>query len=125
MLALSASSPIWRGYLANLDTRWNVLKQAFDDRSKSEVTSGTLKRKRFDSTDVYISKEGSKYNDLEYDRDDDVFAYLVEKGMDTDLAQHFASMYIRDPFVVFDNDLKNESPYFSGKCLIILLRLTM
>lgn len=115
MLALSASSPIWRGYLANLDTRWNVLKQAFDDRSKNELANGTLKRKRFDSTDMYLSKEGSKYNDLKYDQDDDVFDYLVRNEMDSDLARHFASMYVRDPFVVFDNDLNNESPCFSGK----------
>ncbi len=37
VLALSASSPIWRGYLSDIDCRWNVLKQAFDDRTKEEL----------------------------------------------------------------------------------------
>ena len=60
VIALSASSPIWRGYLADIDCRWNVLKQAFDDRTKEEKGLEALKNdrqllktSRFDSTDVY------------------------------------------------------------------------
>jgi hypothetical protein len=35
-LALSAASPIWRGYLAEIDCRWNVLCAMSDDRTAEE-----------------------------------------------------------------------------------------
>ncbi len=35
-LAMSASSPIWRGYLAEIDCRWNVLCAMSDDRTAEE-----------------------------------------------------------------------------------------
>jgi glutamate--cysteine ligase catalytic subunit len=35
-LAMSASSPIWRGYLAEIDCRWNVLCAMSDDRTSEE-----------------------------------------------------------------------------------------
>jgi glutamate--cysteine ligase catalytic subunit len=33
---MSASSPIWRGYLAEIDCRWNVLCAMSDDRTSEE-----------------------------------------------------------------------------------------
>ncbi len=35
-LALSAASPIWRGYLADIDCRWNILCAMVDDRTAEE-----------------------------------------------------------------------------------------
>jgi glutamate--cysteine ligase catalytic subunit len=124
IIALSASSPIWRGYLSDIDCRWNVLKQAFDDRTEEELGFSPLvyqrhilKKSRFDTTDCYLSSEGSKYNDFEFDKDEQVFQKLIDEGMDTTLAQHFANMFTRDPFLVFEEDLKNEDDEFSGKYL--------
>lgn len=39
MLALSASSPIWRGYLSDVDCRWNIISQSCDDRTREELGS--------------------------------------------------------------------------------------
>ncbi|OLL24332.1 Glutamate--cysteine ligase [Neolecta irregularis DAH-3] len=36
MLALTAASPIWRGYLADQDARWNVIAGSVDDRTEEE-----------------------------------------------------------------------------------------
>lgn len=33
---MSAASPIWRGYLAEIDCRWNVLCGMSDDRTAEE-----------------------------------------------------------------------------------------
>lgn len=33
---MSAASPIWRGYLAEIDCRWNVLCAMSDDRTAEE-----------------------------------------------------------------------------------------
>ena len=35
-LALSASTPIVRGYLSNMDCRWGILSSAMDDRTPEE-----------------------------------------------------------------------------------------
>ena len=35
-LALTAGSPIYRGYLANVDCRWDVIAAAVDDRTPGE-----------------------------------------------------------------------------------------
>jgi glutamate--cysteine ligase catalytic subunit len=98
-----------------------VLKQAFDDRTEEELGISPLakqrhllKKSRFDTTDVYLSSEGSKFNDFEYDKDDKVYETLIEKGMDPSLAQHFANMFTRDPLIVVDDDLKNENENFSA-----------
>lgn len=115
VLALSASSPIWRGYLSDIDCRWNVLKQAFDDRTKEELGQEplknnryVLKNSRFDSTDVYMSKEGSKYNEFEYDRDDAVYEQLLNENMDETIAGHFANIFTRDPMLLYQNDSLGE-----------------
>lgn len=35
-LALSAASPLWRGYIADVDCRWNVIAGSVDDRTEEE-----------------------------------------------------------------------------------------
>lgn len=35
-LALTAASPIWRGYLSDVDCRWNVIAGSVDDRTAEE-----------------------------------------------------------------------------------------
>ena len=35
-LALTAASPAWRGYLTDVDCRWNVIAGAVDDRTEEE-----------------------------------------------------------------------------------------
>jgi glutamate--cysteine ligase catalytic subunit len=42
MLALSAASPIYRGYLADIDARWSVIAGSVDDRSRQERGSEVL-----------------------------------------------------------------------------------
>jgi glutamate--cysteine ligase catalytic subunit len=46
MLALSASSPIWRGYLSNIDCRWNTISGSVDDRTDEELGKLPLKNNR-------------------------------------------------------------------------------
>ena len=43
-MALSAASPIYRGFLTEVDCRWNIISGAVDDRTQEErgmdVSSG-------------------------------------------------------------------------------------
>ena len=36
LLALTASSPMFRGYLADVDCRWDIISASVDDRTKKE-----------------------------------------------------------------------------------------
>lgn len=46
MLALTAASPAYRGYLADVDCRWNVISAAVDDRTREERGLEPLKDSR-------------------------------------------------------------------------------
>ena len=105
ILALSASSPIWRGYLSDIDCRWNVLKQGTDDRTAEELL--TINKSRWDSAELYISAEGAKYNDAEFNKEELIYETLLKAGMQTPLANHFANMFIRDPLIVYKENLEN------------------
>lgn len=67
MLALTAASPVFRGYLVDSDCRWNVLRASLDCRTLGERGIGPLNQNQFridkyrcDSIDAYLSPEGDK-----------------------------------------------------------------
>lgn len=35
-LGLTAASPLWRGYIADVDCRWDVVSASVDDRTEEE-----------------------------------------------------------------------------------------
>lgn len=139
MLALTGAAPIFRGFLADQDVRWNVIAGAVDDRPPYErdvealpghkVTGNTLEnaklkkipKSRYDSVDQYLgdindSKNGfhffnSKYNNSESSKviNEKVYNKLIENGFDSVLANHFAHLYIRDPIVIFNERLDQDN----------------
>lgn len=133
MLALSASSPIYRGYLADIDCRWNVIAASVDDRNEEERTR--IAKSRYESVSVYLSPGpnvsggcekyplggpavGSaffkdSYNDLNPVYDKDILAQLVAGGVDEHLAKHYAHLFIRDPLVVYE-ELIDQNPETSS-----------
>ncbi|KAG0264191.1 hypothetical protein DFQ27_001375 [Actinomortierella ambigua] len=111
MLALTAAAPIYRGYLSDVDCRWNVISQSVDDRTEEERGLKPLKHDRFvinksryDSIDSYISTDPSnkpEYNDIPLVFDQDIYKKLSDNGIDDLLARHIAHLFIRDPLVIF------------------------
>ena len=71
-LALSAASPIFKGKLADVDTRWDAICQSVDDRSAEERDPKSEKyipKSRYNSISKYISDSPlfkKEYNDLKY-----------------------------------------------------------
>ena len=116
LLALTAATPIYKGFLANTDVRWNQISNAVDDRTPEELGEKPLKhdrwripKSRYASNSTYISQDQRlrpEYLDPELIVDENVKARLVEGGMDDRLATHFAHLFIRDPIVVFAEDLQ-------------------
>ncbi len=76
---MSAACPIWRGYLSDVDCRWNVLCQANDDRTIEEKQRSTLSS-RFSSAPAYLCEEHNCYNDVEFDIDAQISSLLVARG---------------------------------------------
>ena len=135
MLALSACAPIFRGYLVDVDCRWEVIAGSVDDRTKQErglepltTDKFVIPKSRYESVSRYLSpgpnvsgtcaskpdfnkeSEGSQfykpeYNDLPEIYDEQIYQQLIDGGVDELLAKHYAHLFIRDPLVVFSEML--------------------
>ncbi|KAG8893281.1 hypothetical protein FRC00_010727, partial [Tulasnella sp. 408] len=81
--------PKYRGYLADMDSRWEVLRLTCDDRTPGE-------------------RGEEEFNDEALPYDEQVHNRLVDAGMDDVLAKHFASLYVHDPVVVFEDRLHQD-----------------
>lgn len=116
MLALTAATPVYKGYLADTDVRWNQISASVDDRTAEELGEKPLEsdrwripKSRYGSNSTYISQDPclrEEYLDPDLVVDEDIKRRLMESGMDERLATHFAHLFIRDPIVVFSEDLK-------------------
>ncbi|GAM26189.1 hypothetical protein SAMD00019534_093640 [Acytostelium subglobosum LB1] len=116
MLALTATSAIFKGYLSDIDARWTVISQSVDDRTEEELGHKPLRRNkhiinksRYDSIDSFLSSGSmlrSEYNDLPLVYDRETYNTLIDAGMDEILARHFAHLFIRDPLVIYSDKIE-------------------
>jgi glutamate--cysteine ligase catalytic subunit len=129
-LALSAATPFYKGRVVDTDSRWDVISQAVDDRTPAErgvesqelraaddldglVKNGgrRLKKSRYSGISRYIglTKDScdeaalESLNDAGDALDADALAIMEARGVDKVLAKHIASMFTRDPLVIFDD----------------------
>lgn len=125
MLALTAASPVYRGYLTESDCRWNVISSSVDCRTLEErglepLTNSKfhIAKSRYDSIDSYLSPEGAKYNDVKLTYDEEVYKRLIEGGIDHLLAQHVAHLFIRDTVSLFSEKVhqndKEDTDHFEN-----------
>ncbi|XP_066601096.1 glutamate--cysteine ligase isoform X3 [Prorops nasuta] len=123
MLALTAASPFYKGYISDVDCRWNVISCSVDCRTEEERGLKPLKenkfiinKSRYDSIDSYLSEQGDKYNDVPLVYDNDIYNQLMDNGIDRLLAQHIAHLFIRDSVSLFSekihqNDLEDSDHF--------------
>lgn len=109
---MTAASPIHRGFLTDVDCRWNVISCSVDCRTEEERGLKPLKnnkfvinKSRYDSIDSYLSPEGEKYNDVPLIYDQNDYQKLVDNGIDHLLAQHIAHLFIRDSVSLFSEKI--------------------
>jgi glutamate--cysteine ligase catalytic subunit len=145
LLALTAATPIYKGFLVDTDVRWNQIGNAVDDRTREElgeavgtseimnITPGTnvsqplkndrwrIPKSRYASNSTYISQDPrlrKEYFDPDLVVDEDIKKRLMDGGMDDLLATHFAHLFIRDPLVIFSEDLEeldlNKGDHFEN-----------
>jgi len=99
MLALTAAAPVFRGWLADQDCRWNVIAGSVDDRTAQElgeVPGGKylLRKSRYDSVDCYISQDPKfrpEYNDVPLVMDPAIKQRLLDEGS---LAVHSSTLTV-------------------------------
>jgi glutamate--cysteine ligase catalytic subunit len=116
LLALTAATPVYKGFLADTDVRWNQISKAVDDRTPEELGEKPLvndrwriPKSRYASNSTYISEDPRlrpEYLDPDLVIDESIKQQLLEGGMDDRLATHFAHLFIRDPIVIFAEDLQ-------------------
>ncbi|KAK4225359.1 putative glutamate--cysteine ligase [Podospora fimiseda] len=117
LLALTAATPIYKGFLADTDVRWNQISAAVDDRTAEELGEKPLEtsrwripKSRYASNSTYISEDPRlrpEYFDPDLVIDPAIKQQLLDGGMDDRLATHFAHLFIRDPIVIFNEDLES------------------
>ncbi|XAO27737.1 hypothetical protein I312_106598 [Cryptococcus bacillisporus CA1280] len=115
MLAMTAASPAFRGQLADVDARWNVIAASVDDRTEEERGLKPLKentyrvpKSRYDSVDLYIANDERnkpEYHDIDVPVNQKVRQRLLEHGIDDKLASHIGHLFIRDPLVQFSETI--------------------
>lgn len=116
LLALTAATPIYKGFLVDTDVRWNQISRSVDDRTAEELGEKPLQQERFQipksryaSNSTYIAEDPRlrpEYLDPNLIVDEKLKQRLLDGGMDEQLATHFAHLFIRDPIVVFQEDLQ-------------------
>lgn len=143
LLALTAATPIYKGYLVDTDVRWNQISRSVDCRTPEELGEAVsapisrpykadmqqplkndrwrIPKSRYASNSTYISQDPrlrKEYLDPDLVVDEDIKKRLMKDGMDELLATHFAHLFIRDPLVIFSEDLKelhlNKAGHFEN-----------
>lgn len=125
MMALTAASPIYRGYLTETDCRWHIISSSVDCRTEEEQGLKPLKnnkcripKSRCDSISSYLSEKGGQYNDIPLPYDVRDYERLREGGIDHLMAQHVAHLFVRDTICllsekVHQND-EEETDHFEN-----------
>lgn len=133
MLALTAATPIYKGRLSDVDSRWDTISSSVDCRTKAErgevedvepfrdpqlVNDGVarLYKSRYASISTYIyncttercQKSITKYNDIQCQIDESAKERLLAAGVDGALAHHIAHLFARDPLVIFEADISQD-----------------
>lgn len=115
MLALSAATPIFRSYLSDVDSRWDIISASVDDRTDEErgltpltTSKFVVPKSRYDTTDCYIHQSSTPYNDIPLEYSEEILTQLLDGGIDEPLAKHIAHMFIRDPLQVFKERLEQN-----------------
>ncbi|OMJ79404.1 hypothetical protein SteCoe_20557 [Stentor coeruleus] len=107
MLALSACTPYFKGKLSDFDSRWSVLSQSLDDRTEDEVVRSVLPR--CSPSALYLSQcitNKSEYNDVSVNIHQPTYMFLLDNGIDEQLAKHIAYIFSRDPLVIFSDKIE-------------------
>lgn len=133
-MAFTAASPLHRGFITDVDCRWNIISGSVDCRTEEErglkplkENKFVIKKSRYDSIDSYLSPQGEKYNDIPLLYNENDYQKLTENGIDHLLAQHIAHLFIRDTVSLFSEKVhqndEEDSDHFEV-CIQLFTKYT-
>ncbi|KAJ2682296.1 glutamate--cysteine ligase, partial [Coemansia spiralis] len=111
MAALTAATPIVKGYLVDRDCYWDVQCSVVDDRTAQErgivpvtTAKGILRKSRYGTIDTFTGPADpsadlafrKQYNDCQFTYDKDSYWKMKDAGIDQLLALHVARLFVRD-----------------------------
>lgn len=100
LLALTAGTPVFKGLLADTDSRWACFEQAVDDRTDAEIKAASLPDPEHPSARTTLPQARlclPQFDLQDADYDDEIYATLEAEGMHNNLAGHFGYILSRDP----------------------------
>ncbi|KAH9383747.1 hypothetical protein HPB48_025513 [Haemaphysalis longicornis] len=115
MMALGASSPIFRGYLVESDCRFDVISAAVDDRTDDEMATV---RARYSSIPCFISVANEVYNDVQVAHNRDIYQLLRSENIHHGLALHLSHVFAKDSLSLYKEMLSegvdNDQDHFEN-----------
>lgn len=125
LLRISRASPVAQGRLLSTETRWDILNFAADCRTDEErgckfIVSGDIPKKsaipksRFSSIDCFISEKErniAAYSDIEFPIHHDSYESLIKNGVNEKMARHVASLFVRDPLLIYEEMVNVSEAY--------------
>ncbi|OAG32160.1 glutamate--cysteine ligase catalytic subunit [Nematocida displodere] len=109
LLFLTMATSTVSGTLTETSTRWEIISASVDCRTETETH---IKKSRYSSIDLYVSNLPPSlyaiYNDIEPPLEPEVLSILEKEGVDQPLANHIASLYIRDPVLCYEDSTPRE-----------------
>ncbi|VTZ68409.1 gamma-glutamylcysteine synthetase, putative [Plasmodium chabaudi chabaudi] len=111
-LAITACTPYLGGFLTETDARWRVISNSVDCRTEDELSY--ISKPRYSGISLYISDEAPLkknyyfYNDIDIVLNKNVYDKLIKENVDEYLARHIASLFVRDPIVVFEGSFSEQ-----------------
>ncbi|KAG0438217.1 hypothetical protein HPB47_017104 [Ixodes persulcatus] len=115
MLALGASSPAFRGHLANVDCRFNVISMSVDERTEEEMGKTTLRGKktinrlRYSSIPCFLSAKNQSLNDISLEFNEKIYAVLREANVEEPLAKHLSHLFMKDSIVLYEEMMSQNN----------------
>ncbi|XP_013418129.1 glutamate--cysteine ligase catalytic subunit [Lingula anatina] len=112
LMALSAATPIHRGYLSDVDCRWPIFVQYTDEKTQEHLwqnrRTGTNRttKSRIDSVSCYAQPCNSCYNDGPMFMDDEIFGTLLKHGVDDAMSRYVTNLFSRDPLGLSDRHVQ-------------------
>ncbi|XP_013382742.1 glutamate--cysteine ligase catalytic subunit [Lingula anatina] len=111
LMALSAATPIHRGYLSNIDCRWPLFVQYTDEETQDNMwqkrspSSPRTTKSRMDSVSCYAQPCNSCYNDGPTYMDNGIFETLLNHGVDEAMSRYVTNLFSRDPWALSDRQV--------------------
>ncbi|KAF7684403.1 Glutamate--cysteine ligase catalytic subunit [Astathelohania contejeani] len=121
LLRLTRATPFAQGKLLTTDTRWDMLSMSVDCRTDLERgakayvldPSAPIPKSRFSSVDLYLAQSElnrPEYNDLNVPINEKAYKQLIAGGVDEPMARHIASLFVRDPILIYEDSLERIYP---------------